>query len=95
MTYRMGALADAEDAEEFEEDGAWALYLIFLCCTLALSVVVLNALIAVISETFDRLQEHSEALWVKGQAQLTYEVELAFGRQRQAPYLGFTHLPRA
>ena len=69
-TYRMGALADAEDAEEFEEDGAWALYLIFLCCTLALSVVVLNALIAVISETFDRLQEHSEALWVKGQAQL-------------------------
>ena len=62
----------------------------FLCCTLALSVVVLNALIAVISETFDRLQEHSEALWVKGQAQLTYEVELAFGPRRLSPYVAFT-----
>ena len=28
QTYRMGALADAEDAEEFEAEGAWATYLL-------------------------------------------------------------------
>ena len=39
-----------------------------------------QVLIAVISDTFDRLQERRESSWVKGQAQLTQEVELVFGR---------------
>ena len=40
----------------------------------------MQVLIAVISDTFDRLQERRESSWVKGQAQLTQEVELVFGR---------------
>ena len=39
-----------------------------------------QVLIAVISDTFDRLLERRESSWVKGQAQLTQEVELVFGR---------------
>ena len=56
-----------------------ARYTVFFLMTVLVTVVLLNSLIAVISETFDRLQEHSEANWTRGQAHLIFELELILG----------------
>ena len=40
---------------------------------------LLQVLIAVISDVFDRLQERRESAYVKGQATLIREIELVFG----------------
>ena len=57
------------------------MYFLFFGCTGTLTVIFLNVLIAVISDTFDKIQERRESCWVKGQAELIAEIESIFGKQ--------------
>jgi len=83
-TYRMGTLGDFE-ASDFVEQ--WQLNLLFNLCTLMITVVLLNVLIAVISDTFDRLLERSESSLVKSRAQLIAEIKSIFGPFHPADFL--------
>ena len=83
-TYRIGTLGDF-DADEFVEQ--WQLHGLFNLCTLIVTVVLLNVLIAVISDTFDRLLERSESSSVKSRAQLIAEIEIIFGPKDPLPYI--------
>ena len=83
-TYRIGTLGDF-DADEFVEQ--WQLHGLFNLCTFIVTVVLLNVLIAVISDTFDRLLERSESSSVKSRAQLIAEIEIIFGPKDPLPYI--------
>lgn len=87
-TYLLGVIGEAE-SERYSEH---VRYILLLGSTGTVSIVLLNMLIAIISETFDRLQEHSEASWVKGRAELIYELELVFGYQKAPPYVIFARV---
>ena len=82
-TYRMGTLGDFE-ASDFVEQ--WQLHLLFNLCTLMITVILLNVLIAVISDTFDRLLERSESSLVRSRAQLIAEIKSIFGPFHPADY---------
>ena len=86
-TYRIGTLGDF-DADEFVEQ--WQLHGLFNLCTFIVTVVLLNVLIAVISDTFDRLLERSESSSVKSRAQLIAEIEIIFGPKDPLPYTVYT-----
>jgi hypothetical protein len=88
-TYRMGTLGDFESGE-FE--GHWQRYLLFFACTVTITVVLLNVLIAVISDTFDRLQERAESSSVKGRVQLIAEIESIFGVWDPPAYILFSRI---
>jgi WD40 repeat protein len=88
-TYRMGTLGDF-DPSRFESH--WQMYLLFFACTVMITVILLNVLIAVISDTFDRLQEHSESSSVKSRAQLIADVESIFGTWDPPAYLVFSNI---
>jgi hypothetical protein len=75
-TYRMGTLGDFEPST-FEDD--LSIYLMFALCTFIVMVVFLNILIAVISDTFDKIQEVQESARVKGIAQAVNDIEAIFG----------------
>merc|ERR1719191_2164002 len=85
----MGALGDF-DADNFEE--LWQLYVLLILCTFIITVVLLNVLIAVISDTFDRLLERSESSSVKSRAQLIAEIEIIFGPEDPLPYTVLSQL---
>ena len=74
--YRLGTLGDFESSD-FEDH--WVRYAYFVGVTVLISVVMLNVLIAVISDTFDRLLERSESSFVKSLTQLIAEIESIFG----------------
>ena len=88
-TYRIGTLGDF-DADEFVEQ--WQLHGLFNLCTFIVTVVLLNVLIAVISDTFDRLLERSESSSVKSRAQLIAEIEIIFGSEDPLPYTVLSQL---
>ena len=88
-TYRIGTLGDF-DADEFVEQ--WQLHGLFNLCTLSVTVVLLNVLIAVISDTFDRLLERSESSSVKSRAQLIAEIEVIFGPQDPSDYVIYSEV---
>ena len=52
-----------------------------------ITVVLLNVLIAVISDTFDRLLERSESSLVRSRAQLIAEIKSIFGPFHPADFL--------
>ena len=86
-TYRMGTLGDFETSS-YEKI---PVYVMFLLCTFLVTVVFLNVLIAVISDTFDKIQEVQDSSRVKGMAQAVYETEAVFGAFTRPPYIFFSH----
>jgi hypothetical protein len=87
-TYRMGTLGDFE-TDSYENIPA--VYVMFLLCTFFVTVVFLNVLIAVISDTFDKIQEVQDSSRVKGMAQAVYDVEAVFGAFTRPSYIFFSH----
>ena len=63
----------------------------FLLCTFFVTVVFLNVLIAVISDTFDKIQEVQDSSRVKGMAQAVYDTEAVFGAFTRPSYIFFSH----
>lgn len=88
-TYRMGTLGDF-DANEFE--GRLEMYVLFFACTAIIAVVLLNVLIAVVSDTYARIQQSRESAFVKGQAQLIADIETIFGRWDPPEFIVFSEI---
>jgi len=88
VTYRMGTLGDFDEST-FENSPP--LYLLFVLCTLLVTVILLNVLIAVVSDTFDKIQEVQEYSRVKGMAQAVYDIEATFGAYTCPSYIFFSH----
>merc|ERR1711879_790487 len=87
IVYRLGLLGDFE-AVDFENDPIS--YVLFLACTSGMTIVSLNLLIAVISDTYERIQMQSVSSTNKGKAHKIYELECVYGRQRvKGGYLVF------
>ena len=87
-TYRMGTLGDFETSSY---ENIPAVYVMFLLCTFFVTVVFLNVLIAVISDTFDKIQEVQDSSRVKGMAQAVYDTEAVFGAFTRPSYIFFSH----
>ena len=87
-TYRMGTLGDFETSSY---ENSPAVHVMFMLCTFLVTVVFLNVLIAVISDTFDKIQEVQDSSRVKGMAQAVYDTEAVFGAFTRPSYIFFSH----
>merc|ERR1719321_1425861 len=87
-TYRMGTLGDFETSSY---ENSPAVHVMFMLCTFLVTVVFLNVLIAVISDTFDNIQCVQDSSRVKGMAQAVYDTEAVFGAFTRPSYIFFAH----
>jgi hypothetical protein len=84
----MGTLGDFETSSY---ENSPAVHVMFMLCTFLVTVVFLNVLIAVISDTFDKIQEVQDSSRVKGMAQAVYDIEAVFGAFTRPSYIFFSH----
>ena len=89
--YRMGIMGDFE-VDDYNVDGSdleqhHMLYLFFILITVSITVSMLNLLIAVISDTYDRVNENmiSRLNWAK--ASRIAELERTYGKRRMCGFL--------
>lgn len=84
--YRMGILVDFE-LDDYDVDGQDLethplLYICFVLVTVVLMITMLNLLIAVISDTFDRVKENMTSRLTRSRAARIAELERAYGRRQ-------------
>ena len=82
--YRMGIMGDFE-VDDYHVDGSdleqhHMLYLFFILITVSITVSMLNLLIAVISDTYDRVNENMVSRLNRARAARIAELERAYGK---------------
>lgn len=88
--YRVGIMGDLGtfdnglDAVETTEDEA-AMYIFFFLTTMGITVAMLNLLIAVISDTYDRVREHMLSSMIEARALKVLEFEKFYGCFKRKP----------
>ena len=89
--YRMGIMGDF-DVDDYHVDGSdleqhHMLYLFFILITVSITVSMLNLLIAVISDTYDRVNENMVSRLNRARAARIAELERAYGKLRMCGFL--------
>ena len=89
--YRMGIMGDFE-VDDYHVDGSdleqhHMLYLFFILITVSITVSMLNLLIAVISDTYDRVNENMVSRLNRARAARIAELERAYGKLRTRGFL--------
>ena len=89
--YRMGIMGDFE-VDDYHVDGSdleqhHMLYLFFILITVSIFVSMLNLLIAVISDTYDRVNENMVSRLNRAKAARIAELERAYGKLRTRGFL--------
>ena len=89
--YRMGIMGDFE-VDDYNVDGSDLeqnpmLYVFFILITVAITISMLNLLIAVISDTYDRVNENMVSRLTRARAGRIAELERAYGKLRMCGYL--------
>ena len=88
--YRVGIMGDLGtfdnglDAVETTEDEA-AMYIFFFLTTMGITVAMLNLLIAVINDTYDRVREHMLSSMIEARALKVLEFEKFYGCFKRKP----------
>ena len=93
--YRMGIMGDFE-VDDYHVDGSdleqhHMLYLFFILITVSITVSMLNLLIAVISDTYDRVNENMVSRLNRARAARIAELERAYGKLCMCGFLMILH----
>ena len=93
--YRMGIMGDFE-VDDYNVDGSdleqhHMLYLFFILITVSITVSMLNLLIAVISDTYDRVNENMVSRLNRARAARIAELERAYGKLCMCGFLMILH----
>ena len=89
--YRMSIMGDFE-VDDYHVDGSdleqhHMLYLFFILITVSITISMLNLLIAVISDTYDRVNENMVSRLNRAKAARIAELERAYGKLRMCGFL--------
>jgi hypothetical protein len=80
-SYRMG-IGDFDFDSFGAEKSSFLLYILFMISTLFILLILLNMLIAMMGDTFDRVQETSESNMLKEFTEMMIENEYLFNRKK-------------
>jgi len=91
-TYRMGMMGDFElelgdEGNSISLENSLQTKFAFLLCTMFTTVIILNVLIAVISDSYDDNMDKCASAIAKGKAQVIQELEQVFGKSAEHDYL--------
>lgn len=84
FTYRM-VLGDF-DTNAFGEIAVGYVWILFILCTVFNMIIMMNLLVAIISESFAQVNSQSEQAGYQEQADLIYENSILIPRERQELY---------